>query len=56
MVIGGYDMNWKALWLSLFGTTEWAGINIGFWMGLVAVLTIACALVCFAWSAKPKQK
>ena len=33
-------MNWKELWMTLFGTTEWLGLNIGFWVALAAVLLI----------------
>ena len=27
-------MNWKELWMTFFGTTEWLGLNIGFWMAM----------------------
>ena len=27
-------MNWKELWMTLFGTTKWLGLNIGFWVML----------------------
>ena len=33
-------MNWKELWMTLFGTTEWLGVSKqGFWVALAAVLT-----------------
>lgn len=33
-------MNWTNLWLHLFGTTSWLGLNLGFWVatGLVLLL------------------
>ena len=37
-------MNWKELWMTLFGTTEWLGLNIGFWVALAAVLLIVILL------------
>lgn len=49
-------MDWKELWLSLFGTTEWLGLNIGFWasMGVVAMLVVIMNVV--FWSMKPNVK
>ena len=34
-------MNWKELWMTLFGTTEWLGLNMGFWVALAAVLPVS---------------
>ena len=45
-------MNWKELWMTLFGTTEWFGLNIGFWVALAAVLLILMNVL--FWSMKPK--
>ena len=42
-------MNWKELWMTFFGTTEWLGLNIGFWMAMAVVL-----LIVIFWSMKPK--
>ena len=25
-------MNWSQIWMDIFGTTEWLGLNIGFWV------------------------
>lgn len=48
-------MNWKELWMTLFGTTEWLGLNIGFWVALAAVLLIADFIMnVLFWSMKPK--
>ena len=33
-------MNWKELWMTLFGTTKWFGLNIGFWVAMAVVLLI----------------
>ena len=41
-------MNWQALWMTLFGTIEWLGLNIGFWMALAVVaLTVIIMNVVF---------
>ena len=47
-------MNWKELWMTLFGTTEWLGLNIGFWVALAAVLLIVILMNVLFWSMKPK--
>ena len=33
-------MNWKELWMTLFGTCEWLGLNMGFWVSMAVVLLI----------------
>ena len=40
-------MDWKTLWMNLFGTTEFAGLNLGFWvaMGVVALIVVLMNLV-----------
>ena len=47
-------MNWKELWMTLFGTTEWLGLNIGFWVAFAAVLLIVILMNVLFWSMKPK--
>lgn len=46
-------MKWNVLWMKLFGTTTWLGINMGFWvsMGITAVVVILMNLV--FWNQKP---
>ena len=48
-------MNWKELWMTLFGTTEWLGLNMGFWVALAAVLLIVILMNVLFWSMKPKD-
>ncbi len=31
-------MNWKELWMTLFGRTQWLGLDVGFWVSFFAVL------------------
>lgn len=33
-------MNWNKIWMSLFGTFEWLGLNIGFWVSMAVVVII----------------
>ena len=47
-------MNWKELWMTFFGTTEWLGLNIGFWMAMAVVLLIVIVMNVIFWSMKPK--
>ncbi|MFN1913762.1 hypothetical protein ACK2IE_10645 [Clostridioides difficile] len=48
-------MNWKELWMTLFGTTEWLGLNIGFWVAMAVVLLIVIVMNVVFWSMKPKK-
>lgn len=47
-------MNWKELWMTLFGTTEWLDLNMGFWMAFAAILLIIILMNVLFWSMKPK--
>lgn len=47
-------MNWKELWMTLFGTPEWLGLNMGFWVALAAILLIVILMNVLFWSMKPK--
>ena len=48
-------MNWKELWVSLFGTAEWLGLNISFWVSMAAVVIIVIVMNIVFWSMKPKN-
>ena len=43
-------MNWKEIWMTLFGTTEWLGLNIGFWVSMAAVALIVIVMTVIFWS------
>lgn len=49
-------MNWTNLWLKLFGTTEWLGLNMGFWVALAAVAVVVIAMNVICWGMKPRKK
>lgn len=46
-------MNWTQIWIDLFGTTEWLGLNMGFWVANVAALVIVIIMNVVFWSMKP---
>lgn len=48
-------MNWKALWMNLFGTCEWLGLNMGFWVSMAAVLLIVIIMNAVFWGIKSKK-
>lgn len=49
-------MNWTQIWIDLFGTTEWLGLNMGFWVANAAVLVIVVIMNVVFWSMKPLPK
>lgn len=49
-------MNWTQIWIDLFGTTEWLGLNMGFWVANAAVLVIVIIMNVVFWSMKPLPK
>ena len=40
-------MNWKEIWMTLFGTTQWLGLNIGFWAFSFGLASLANGAVSF---------
>lgn len=46
-------MNWTALWLDLFGKTEWLGINIGFWASMLICAAAVAGMNLLFWGMKP---
>ena len=49
-------MNWTNLWIRLFGTTTWLGLDIGFWVSMGISLLVALLMVIVFWAQKPYQK
>lgn len=48
-------MNWATIWMNLFGTTSFLGINIGFWVGMAVVLLIIIIMNVVFWRMKPSK-
>lgn len=48
-------MNWKDLWITMFGRTNWLGLNMGFFVSMVMIVLIVILMNMFFWSLKPKN-
>ncbi|MDD2959788.1 MAG: hypothetical protein PHE06_10880 [Lachnospiraceae bacterium] len=46
-------MNWNAVWIKLFGTTQFLGLNMGFWVAIAAVALIVILMNIVFWKMKP---
>lgn len=49
-------MNWKEIWMTLFGAYEWLGLSLGFWVSMAVVLLIVIIMNVVFWGIKPKSK
>ena len=48
-------MNWKEIWMTLLGITEWLGLNIGFWVSMAVVVLIVIVMNVVFWGMKPQK-
>ena len=48
-------VNWIALWMKMFGTTEFLGLNMGFWVSMAVVALIVIVMNIVFWGIKPKN-
>jgi ribose/xylose/arabinose/galactoside ABC-type transport system permease subunit len=48
-------INWANIWLKLFGTTQWMGIDIGFWVSILLCALIVVVMNVVFWGMKPKR-
>lgn len=49
-------MNWVNIWMKLFGTTEFLGLNMGFWISMAVVALIVVLMNVVFWSMKPTRE
>ena len=49
-------MNWKEIWMALLGTTEWLGLNMGFWVAMAAVVLIVILMNVIFWGIAQTDK
>ena len=49
-------MNWNELWMNVFGTTHWLGLDLGFWVSMAVVALIVVAMNAVFWGKKPQKK
>lgn len=45
----------RTLYMTLFGTTQWLGLDMGFWVSLGMVLLIVIIMNTVFWTMKPKK-
>lgn len=45
-------MDWVQIWIDLFGTTEWMGLNMGFWVSCAVVALIVVLMNVVFWNVK----
>ena len=45
-------MNWKEIWVSLFGDCEW----LGFWVSMAVVIGIVILMNVVFWGMKPQTQ
>ena len=48
-------MNWNELWMTVFGTTHWLGLDLGFWGALAGGAPIVVAMYAVVWGMKPQK-
>ena len=51
-----FMMNWKDIWMTLFGTVDLLGLNEGFWVSMAVVALIVVVMNVFFWGMKPQKK
>lgn len=51
-----FSVNWTAIWLKLFGTTSFWGIDMGFWAAMGVILLIVVLMNVVFWGMKPKKQ
>lgn len=47
-------MEWKELWMTIFGTCDWMGLNMGFWVSMTVVLLIVIAMNAVLWGIESR--
>ncbi len=45
---------WSELWMKLFGTDMWLGVDIGFWVAMAVILLVVIVENAIFWGMKPK--
>lgn len=49
-------MNCHDIWMRLFGTTQWLGLDVGFWVSLAVVALFVVIMNVVVWNLKPKAE
>ena len=48
-------MNWMNIWIKLFGTAEYLGLNVGFWVSMVVVALIVVLMNVVFWKLRARK-
>ncbi|MCD8397777.1 MAG: hypothetical protein LUD12_11465 [Lachnospiraceae bacterium] len=48
-------MTMTDIWIKLFDTTEFLGLNMGFWVSMIVVAIIVILMNMVFWGMKPKK-
>lgn len=48
-------INWNGIWMNLFGTTQWMGLDIGFWVALFVCLMVIVLMNIIVWGIYPNK-
>lgn len=48
-------MNWRNIWIKIFGTTQLLGIDIGFWISMLACVIVVIGMNIVFWGMQPMQ-
>lgn len=48
-------MNLNHIWMNLFDTTQWFGIDIGFWVSMFVIAIVVVVMNVVFWRMKPKR-
>ena len=51
-----FMMNWKDIWMTLFGTVDLLGLNEGFWVSMAVVALIVVVMNAVFGGMKPGRK
>ena len=51
-----FMMNWKDIWMTLFGTVDLLGLNEVFWVSMAVVALIVVVMNAVFWGMKPRKK
>lgn len=49
-------MNWTLIWMDLFGTSSFLGVDMGFWVAMAVVTLIVVLMNAIFWGMKPKKQ
>ena len=50
------NVHWTAVWMSLFGSTTFLGLDMGFWVSMGISLLVAILMNLVFWGMKPKHR